>query len=338
MEDKQKHICECVRNLCHEMIVGNVSDDLLYLYGISKEYLEICRDPTHMSYKKFTDELFRHIMSVIGYYECINDKERLNELADSIDEKLKHPVSIKDRKILYLPKILYGVKRVLNRIRNISDSNYIEFDDKKNVSDLKISKSHRAFIVSYRRDPNAKVAMENSSSAISINIGSETVLVPPDGRHMREHQINFTDKDSLLLQIDSFQTDTLNDKQAYFFRYVTEVEKIPHILGRYDCKQMDIDGLDVNVIDTVVDSCPLYVYFITNNAKNYLIIDYDKALPVRDMRELCFSVTLSLGMLICDVHLNDCWLAAYDSIEKESENGFFLWIVAFFSLQLRNFY
>lgn len=323
MNEKVKFICDKVRNFCREMIEGNVSDDLIILYGVSKDYLDICRDKSHYSCNKLKDRLFHHIMNMIGYYSCMSDEIKIKELVDSIDERLMNPSAPTDVRILSLPKMIYGVKNVIQRICEISETDKIDFNDKNKLSSLDVLKMPHAFQVNYQRNPYDNISLEDYSLETKIILGSESIIVPPDGKNVVSHQVNFTGKDKLSLQISSFKTDSLDGKSPYYFRYITEVKTIPHILGVFDCRRMDIDGIDIDVIDCNVDNQDLYVYFVGYDSRKYLVIDYDKPLSVKNMQELSFSVIVTLGMLTSEVHLNDCWLAAYDSNDRKSESGLF---------------
>lgn len=319
-----KKISEKVHSFCDDIIAEKISDDLLQKHGIPSEYLDVCRDANHPSCRKLGNRLFEHLMFNIGAYYNIKNEEALSEIYCHLDDLLMNPQEGSHQKPLYMPRFIYGLKNTLDCIEKLNQSQQIDFSEKTLVREVQFGKIERSFQLTYKKDYNVSVSLEDfNTPATQIEIGGRCFDVPVGGGHLSSYSGTFTRSASAVIQFDRFHSSNLKDENPYYFRYITEVSTSIDLIRVFEVGSYDIDGADVFSIDTFVDGKKLQLYFYSFNGKRYLIIEYDAALTAKDMNDLSFSTLVAFGMITSDVHLNECWLAAYDSIDKKKELGLY---------------
>lgn len=312
-----KEIVAKVHSFCDDVIDGKVDAGVVDSYQIPHAYIDVCREQGHPSRKKLQQRLFEYVMMRIGYYDNIANQEAIAEIADNIDNLLLHPKDDEKYKPLYMPKFLYGVKETLDAVEHLNNASQIDFAKKSQVENVQFGKNDRCFQLSYSKDPRVSVSLEDfSTPRTTLQIENQNVVVPEGGGHVSSHISSLGFKDDLIIQIDKFHHTVLQDDKRYYFRYITEINTKQELLRTFIVDNYDIDGIDTFTIDTVVDGKQLLLYFYTFKQKRYLIIEYNIAVTVKEMNDVCFSTLVAFGMITSNVHLNECWLAAYDSIDR----------------------
>ena len=155
------------------------------------------------------------------------------------------------------------------------------------------------------------------------SVGGEEYDVPVNGAHVSSHSWNIVLPDEVTIQFDRFHNSNLKEEEKYYFRYITEVNDKDESCREFEKFIIDIDGTDTWVIDTRVDGHQLVVYNYSYHDKRYLIIEYGKAVKAEEMRDIGFSTLVALGMITTTIHLNECWLIAYENEGKKEETGLF---------------
>lgn len=319
-----KDIAEKVHAFCDDIIAGKVDDELLQRHKIPYRYLDVCRDTNHPSNKKFKDRLFEHLMGKTGTYYNLTNEAALKDIYAQIDELLMNPQEDSKERPLYVPRFIYGVKHALECIERLNQAKTIDFAEKPKVGNVHFGKDERSFHLTYSKDPRVSVSLEDySAPATQIKIDGLDIDVPEGGAHLSSYQRNFTQDDEVEIQFDRFHHSCLRDENPYYFRYVTEVNTKYYLQRNFVVCGFDVEGIDVFAIDTLVDGNQLLLYFVGYNGKRYLIIDYQTKLTAKEMSDLCFSTLVAFGMLTADVHLNECWLAAYEDADKKMEAGLY---------------
>lgn len=312
-----KDISARIRIFRDDVVAGNVNEDVLRKYKIPQEYLDICRDSKHPSSQKMQSGLFKYFMRRIGYYANINRPEKLKEIWDNLEELLSLPKDDDDQEGLYMPRIILGVTNVLNRIERLNGAHAIDFAEKSLVQNVQFGKGERCFQLSYKKDPRISVSFEDfSTPASKLQIEGEDFEVPESGGHLISHTMRVIQPDEVTLRFCKFHHSCLNLDKQYYFRYITEVKTKDDLLRTFECSYIDIDGNDVFAIDTMVDGVQLLLYYYPYNDKRYLIIEYKKAITAKGMSDLCFSTLVAFGMITTTVHLNECWMAAYEGNDE----------------------
>lgn len=313
-----------VRDFCDEIIAGNVNDDLLRRHKIPEEYLAVCRNQAHPSSKKLRKRLFEYIMDQIGYYNNLGNNEKLVEINASIDELLNNPTMQTDKKGLNVPRIILGVDSSLDKIEKLNNSNHVDFSEKGVVSNVHFGKEERRFELTYNRDPRQFVSLEGFNlPQTTIQIDGEDFVVPTGGSSMSGHMVTFTQPDEVTIRFDRFHSSNILENKSYFYRYITQVGDKDDVCREFEKYYYDIDGQDTYTIDTKVDGQQLTLYTHIFYNKRYLVIEYHKKLNAREIADFCFSVLVALGMITTTVHLNECWLVAYEKEDMTQMEGLF---------------
>ena len=319
-----KDISARVRIFLDDVVAGNVNEEVLRKHKIPQVYLDVCRNPNHPSCQKFQSRLFEYLMRRIGYYANINKPEKLKDIWDNLEELLSLPKDDDDQEELYMPRIVLGLTNVLNRIERLNGAHAIDFAEKTLVQNVQFGKGERCFQLSYEKDPRISVSFEDfSTPASKLQIDGEDFEVPENGGHLSSHTMRVIQPDEVTIQFDKFHHSCLNPDKPYYFRYITEVNTKDDLLRTFEGSYIDIDGKDIFAIDTMVDGVQLLLYYYPYNDKRYLIIEYEKSITAKGMSDLCFSTLVAFGMITTTVHLNECWMAAYEGDDKLENTGMF---------------
>lgn len=326
MEDNKaiiQNIVTRVRKFCTDILNDKVDMSILNGYNISPEYLEICRNASHPSSKKLTEKLFMHVMNRIGYYERISDPDNLKIILDSIEYMLEHPQSKTHLTPLYMNPIILGLSDALDIIQSLEDCKEIDFEDKIKAKDLRFYKMERNFHMTFKRDYNEHITLEEYHTSHIVNIANRSFIIPANGIHLYSKTINFTQPDDVTLAVDKFHSESVNDQDSYYFRYITKVEEKHPDLRNFQRKYYDIDGIDTETLPIMPDKIPLIIYFYKRSGINYMVVECNEKMNVQHFLDLCFSIMIAFGMLTQSVHLNNFWIVAYNNIEKTKIEGLF---------------
>lgn len=324
MTSVQKEIVAKVRTFCDEMIAGTIGEEVLRIHKIPKGFLDICRDKNHPSSKKMYNELFMHMMMVVGYYENIADDNELTKINSILEELLRNPKEQHEQQQLHMPRFILGVRNAIDRIEKLNQAQNIDFYEKAMISNVQFGKAERCFQMSYNKDPHISITFEDiQTPATTIQIDGEDFDVPAGGGHLQSHVRPFTQPDEVTIQFDKFHHKCLKEDKLYFYRYITEVAEKDDSCRELEKRLYDIDGVDTYTIDTEVEGYQLIVYNYSHREKRYLVIEYGKSVDSKMMNDLCFTTLVSLGMLTTDIHLNESWLVAYEEADKQNELGLF---------------
>lgn len=319
-----KEIVAKVRSFRDDVVAGRVSADLIRKHKIPDAYLDVCRDPNHPSSKKLINRLFEYLMSKVGYYKKLGNTDALAELNANLNGLLQKPIEEESQQELYVPRFILAVNKTLDHIERLNGSKQIGFAEKELVKNVKFGKKGRSFLLSYTRSPKVSVAFEGFSTPTSkIQIEGEDIDVPEKGAHLSSRVITFTQPDAVSIEFDKFHHSSLKDDKSYYFRYITEVSAGEDLRRTFVTSYFDVDGIDTFAIEAKVDGKQLLLYFYPRNDKTYLIIEYNERMTAQVMNDLAFSTLVALGMITTDVHLDECWLAAYESSDKQNEAGLY---------------
>lgn len=319
-----KEIVAKVRSFRDDVVAGRVRADLIRKHKIPDAYLDVCRDPNHPSSKKLINRLFEYLMSKVGYYKNLGNIDALAELNANLNGLLQKPIDEESQQELYVPRFILAVNKTLDHIERLNGSKQIGFAEKALVKNVEFGKKGRSFLLSYTRSSKVSVAFEGfSTPASKIQIEGEDIDVPEKGAHLSSRVITFTQPDAVSIEFDKFHHSSIKDDKSYYFRYITEVSAGEDLSRTFVTSYFDVDGIDTFAIEAKVDGKQLLLYFYPHNDKNYLIIEYNERMTAQAMNDLAFSTLVALGMITTEVHLDECWLAAYESSDKQNESGLY---------------
>lgn len=319
-----KDISARVHALCDDIIAGKVTKELLNRHKIPQEYLNVCRDQNHPSCQKMRNRLYEYLMRCIGYYDNIGNAEKIAEIQKSLDNLLYNPQKGIEQTGLYLPRMILGVKDALNKIEVLNSANTVDFAEKKAVNNVIFGKKERSFELGYGRDPRIPVTLERTPSIqTSITIGGEDYVVPAGGLFINGHRVTFSQFDEVTVRFDKLHSANLREDKAYYFRYITEIGTKEDVCMEFEKTYYDVDGQDTYTIDTQANGNQLTLYTYSLNDKRYLVIEYHKKQTARENADFCFAALVALEMITTKVHLNECWLVAYDNADMQTIQGLF---------------
>lgn len=323
-EAVNNEIVRKVRSFSDEVIAGGVSADVLRRHKIPEAYLDVCRNLDHPSCQKLKEKLFRYFMEKVGYYDNLEKADALAEIKAKLDELLQNPVVNESQKELYVPRFILGINKVLDRIERLNNAHQIDFEGKASVENVEFEKKERSFQLSYTKSPHVSVVFENyAAPASKVIIEGEDFVVPERGAHLSSCVTTFSQPDKVAIGFDKFHHSCLKKDHSYYYRYITEVSTRDDLIRTFVTSYFDVDGKDIYAVDTQVDGQQLLLYYYTHHDKRYLIIEYGEPLTAKAMNNLVFSTLVTFGMITTDVHLNECWLVAYDTLDKQNETGLY---------------
>ena len=321
--DVRKEIVAKVKAFSDAIVEGNVEDTVVKGLRIPQEYLDVCRDQNHPSCQKFRNRLFQYLMDRVGYYENIGSEEQMTIINEKTEVLFRRPVE-KGEKELYMPRLVCGVKKALGHVEEMRKASKVWFEGCDSLKNVKIGRSTPGFLLSYERDPRQHVSIENMPSpAMEIEIDGKAFEVPENGAHLSSQRTTLTQPDEIEILLERLHHSNLHEDKPYYFRYITEVGPKDDISREFEKSFYDIDGKDTFTIETQVNDAQLLLYNYSCGDRNYLVMDYGKAITEKEMSELSFSVLVALGMIISTVHLKECWLMAYATADMKTEEGLF---------------
>ena len=313
-----------VHEFCDDIIEGNVTKELLKKYQIPQEYLDVCRELNHPSCRKMRNRLYEYLMRRIGYYDNIGNAGKIAEIHSSLDNLLYNPQEGIEQTGLCMPRMVLGVKDALNKIEVLNSSNTVDFAEKNAVNNVTFGKKDRSFVLGYERGPRRPVSLERTPSVQTrITMRGEDYIVPAGGSFVKDHRVTFTQPDEVTIGFDKLHSANLLEDKAYYFRYITEIGAKDDICREFRRTCYDVDGQDTLTIDTAANGSQLMVFTYSWNEKRFLVIEYHKEQTVRENTDFCFATLVALGMITTKVHLNECWLVAYDNADMQQMQGLF---------------
>lgn len=322
LTDIQKSIVTRIHRFCDDLISGQIPEEIEKKYNIPSDYIAICNDPKHPSSIKLNDRLFQYIMARVGYYNAINDIEKLETIEKNLDEILEKGGDDPNPKPIIMHPMRFGIKKALESIASLTDSKDIDFNVKSLLSDVEFSKESGYFSLKFNKPFTSDSSIESLIESINkISIDGKPFEVLKEGLTLQSRKITFTHPDEISLVLNKFQSVGVQDSSKYYFRYITEIEKKDEIDRRFGSKIFDLDGYDIRAIETKVKNKTLLIYVFQYRNKNYLIFEYIDKILSKEMFDLCFSVLVSYGMITKTVHLNDGWLVAYDAPDMQVATG-----------------
>lgn len=321
-----KDISDRVHAFCNDIIAGKVATELLEKHKIPHEYIDVCRDSNHPSSWKMKKRLFEYMMRRIGYYDNNGHTEKITDIHTNLANMLYHPHKDNELPGLIIPKMILGVKDVLTKVEGLNSTNTVDFAEKNVLNNVTFGKKERSFELGYEKDPTQAVSLESTPSVqTTITIGGEDFVVPAGCSFVNGHIVKFTQPDEVRVRFNKLHSANLQEDKVYYFRYVTEVGSKDNICTEFKKSYFDIDGQDTYCIETQVFGSQLVLYTYPWSNKRFLVIEYHKKMTARENADFCYSALLALGMITTKVHLNECWLVAYEKEDMRKMEGLFFY-------------
>lgn len=140
----------------------------------------------------------------------------------------------------------------------------------------------------------------------------EDFVVPERGANIYDWHRSFINSDKVKLNISHFYSVTINPDKAHHLRYITSISKyayenITHDIGRRFPLKLSMSDVEVNLLEDADG--------------NYLSIDTMAPITLEQMSTLSFNILLSLGFLIGEMPLDECYVFTYDNPEFNTPLG-----------------
>lgn len=305
-------IASKVNSFVDDILTNKVDEQIISAHKIPSPVLDVARSNSHPSQHKMRERIYQKIMRNIGCYDRLSDQNGLNELLTRIDCVLKNPECFNNIEEMFVPQFIYGVKFALDKIQSLSDC-IAPYCSNVNVPhDAKFTKTKRGFSVAYQRDWKKNDTDEININNSHITIDGTDFIVPNNGSHLSKLERTITSPDQVEIFINKLVSPNINSSDKKYLRYITEVPQNSDIVRTIGWKVYDIDGKDTHSILVDLENNSLTAYLYESNGDKYLVVDAKDPLTVESMMEMVFSFLVALGMVVCDVYLDECWLFAYD--------------------------
>lgn len=305
-------IVAVVKTFVNDIISNKVDNSIIKAHRISDAALDVARSDSHPSRRNMQGRIFQHVMRNIGYYERLAEQKGLDELLAHIDCALKQPEGFNNIEEMYVPSFVFGVKDALCKIQSLSECNTPSCTNEQVPHDALYSKVERGFSIAYQRDwrcnNNDQINVDDSE----ITIDGTAFIVPNNGSHLSKLQRNFTSPDEVEICIDKLVSPNIKSSDKNYMRYITRVPQRSDIVRHIGWSIRDIDGVDTQCIVVKLEDNLLTAFLYESNGSKYLVVDAKEPLTVEAMTEMVFSFLVALGIVVCDVYLDECWLFAYD--------------------------
>lgn len=311
MEKYIHDIVAVVRSFVDDMISNKVDSSIIRAHKIPDTALDVARSDSHPSQRKFHRRIFQHVMRNIGYYERLAEQKGLDELLANIDCALKQPEGFNNIEEMFVPSFIFGVKDALCKIHSLSECNTPSCSNEQIPHDAQYSKTERGFTIAYQRDWRC-----NNNDLINVNDSEITIdgtafIIPKNGSHLTKLQRTFTAPDEVEISIDQLVSPNIKSSDKYYLRYITHVPQKSDIVRHIGWSMRDIDGIDTQCIVAQLDNNSLTAFLYDFNGNKYLVLDANEPLTVGTMKDIVFSFLVALGIVICDIYMDECWLFAY---------------------------
>lgn len=324
MAEMDKYIDEIVdriKSFVSDIISNKVDKSIIEAHRIPEAALDVARTASHPSYRKMQRRIFQQVMRNIGYYERLAEQKGLDELLAHIECALKEPASFNNIDDMFVPSFIFGVKDALCKIQTLSDCYSPSCSNAQIPHDAQYTKVERGFSITYQKEwskvNNDQINVNNSE----LIIDGTPLVVPNNGSHLSKLQRNFTAPDEVEICIDQLVSPNITSSDKYYLRYITEVPQKSDIVRSIGWHMHDIDGKDTQCILADLENNSLTAYTYEYKGSKYLVVDAKEPLTVEAMKDIVFSFLVALGMIVCDVYLDECWLFAYSDSSRLKLKG-----------------
>lgn len=301
-----------VRSFVEDIISNNVDSKIIEAHKISEVALDVARCDTHPSQCKMRGRIFRQVMRNIGYYERLSEQKELDDLLAHIDCALKHPEGFNNIDEMFVPPFIFGVKEALCKIQSLSACNTPSCSNAQVPREAQYTKAERGFTITYQREWSKSNNDQANVNDSEFTIDGTSFIIPNYGSHLSKLQRSFTAPDEIEISIDQLVSPNIKRTDKYYLRYITKVPQRSDIVRMIGWSIRDIDGIDTQCVVANLDSNSLTAYIYEFGGTKYLVVDAKEPLTIEAMKELVFSFLVALGMIVCDIYLDECWLFAYE--------------------------
>lgn len=306
-----------VDDICH----GKVSPSILQKHKIPNDIYSILGGLNQANANKLKSRIFEHIMWNIGYYESLPTGQDIHDLKHRALYALEHPEEFSKVKEFYLPKLIEGVNEAIETIGSISSRTLINCPSISS-NEVSLSKEERCFILSYERDWGSVNDFSGSMiDGTDVIFGDDIYEIAKGGSHLENYKRTLSSPDEISIGLDSFYSKHFDTSSPHYFRYITEVPNNTDITRNIGLMPIIVDGQDVFSIEVNMSDYYLDVYLFNHSSKRYLIVDSSKQFLIEDFQDTIFSLLVALGVITCDIYLNESWLFAYSDVLHKDRTG-----------------
>lgn len=328
MIDEESHIHDittCVWNFVDEIAADKVADEILKAHGLTDVAISAIRRPGYIGLKVYRRNIFMHLMDSIGYYQLLSEgADKIQQLTiDEVKKRLYIPSCWQDFKTKPMANypLITGVKDSMDYIKNSLH------EDVKcggigsivpNTNDFK--RIDRGYEVSFARqyDRNLDDNFNQCLEGVPFKIGSNGFVIQKHGCHISKWSRYITQDDEISICLSHFNTDTVNTDKSYYQRYITEIDDYSNIVRNISIGLVSLDGISCEGSIFDIEGVSYSLYFYKNDNRNYMSIDSNVKVTERQMRDVVFSISVAIGLLTGNLHLNEYWMVA--SEDKDSRN------------------
>lgn len=325
-----KESANIIANVVKDFIrycINSNSDEILYKHGVTSDRIKILKGENNIGYKTVFNEVFRQIMSNIGYYEAIEYGSGMDKVLtqEHVNSVLINPSGCKISPMSNYYKI-YGVKQTLDYVAEFDKVQDCNLQLPNIGENLKFEKGDRCYHVNLeipeKSDRYASIRSELSDH--DIVIGTNKYHVSNDGLNVG-WQLSFTKPTKVDVYFNKFYSANLKETEQYYLRYITEIPSDEKLYkGEVGSRQIRIDGYNnISSFHYNVNDCDVCLFQCSYSGHNYIILDANKKMTIDDMLKLSFASFVALGMLERTIYLNECLIVASDTIDFENPLGLF---------------
>lgn len=330
IDEHIKSITTCVWNFVDEIALKKIDKKLLNEHGVSDAAISAIQTPGHVGANVYRKKVFMHLMNSIGYYELLSTgADNIKTLAvEDVNKRLYTPskwLSFKKKQMANYP-LIPGVKDSIDYI----DKYLGEGARCSNIATIVpdnslLKKIEGGYAVSFTL-PFDKTRNDNfnqSLEGVPFDIGGNKFEIQEHGCHISKWTRNLIDDDEVSICLSHFNTTSIDVDRKYYQRYITEVHDWYLIERNIAIGLVSLDGIDASGAIITVSGLSYSLYFFEKGGKSYMGVDSNEKVTEKEMRDVVFSICITIGLLTANLYLGEYWMVASEEKTQRKPVGLY---------------
>ena len=333
MQEKsfEEHMHEIVSFVCNfvdEIITNHIDSKILEEHGFPSSVIDTLKTSNHVGINICRNRAFQHLMKSIGYYDVLYSGNIYKLSIKEVEKRLYHPHSWPEFKKTTMVdyQLITGVKESLSYIQETlgekvsckgigsivpATNHFIKKDDGYEIS----------FSLPYNKslNENFNISLEQTP----FYIGEQAFFIQKNGCYISSWVRNFVKDDDISICLTHFNSECLDSEKEYYQRYITEIKDYDSIIRNIKMELVCLDGYNVNGMFFQVEDTSFALYFFKDGEKSYMAIDSNCMITEKRMKDVAFSVSISIGLLTGNLFLGEYWMVSSIDESNRTPIGIF---------------
>ena len=327
-EEHMHEIVSFVWNFVDEIIANHIDSKILEEHGLSSFVIDTLKTSNHVSKNICRNRVFRHLMKSIGYYDILYNGNIYKLSINEVEKRLYRPHLWAEFKKTTMEdyQLITGVKESLSSIQETlgekvsckgigtivpAKNNFLKKDDGYEIS----------FSLPYNKslNENFNISLEQTP----FYIGEQAFVIQKNGCYISTWVRNFVKDDDISICLTHFNSECLDSEKEYYQRYITEIKDYDSIIRNIKMELVCLDGYNANGMFFQIEKTSFALYFFKDGEKSYMAIDSNCMITEKCMKDVAFSVSISIGLLTGNLFLGEYWMVSSIDESNRTPIGIF---------------